>query len=281
MDVTLRNASAGDWLAVKTLIHSVRRTMPGMWWWEDHLTDELFLVVQRRRALVGAFLAWPDDSAVAWVRLAALEDSLDLRAWLELVLPSTIERLQRRGAQTLAWIDYQGWASPHLPERGFALQTEVITLVKADDELPHRHTAVPLRAASDADIPAVTAVDRAAFTPLWWNSEATLRRRSAATACFVVAEQGGEIVGYLEAERQPYAAHINRIAVAPAYQARGIGAALLERALRTLWRAGAEQVTLNTQSDNSASLRLYRRFGFRPTGDRLPVWERPLRAGES
>jgi GNAT superfamily N-acetyltransferase len=58
-----------------------------------------------------------------------------------------------------------------------------------------------------------------------------------------------------------------------AYQGQGIGAALLGDTLRALWRMRAEHVTLNTQSDNRYSQRLYRRFGFEMTGDYATVWE--------
>jgi ribosomal-protein-alanine N-acetyltransferase len=71
-------------------------------------------------------------------------------------------------------------------------------------------------------------------------------------------------------------AHLNRIAVHPAHQGRGVGALLLHDALRALWKLGAERVSLNTQTDNYYSQRLYRRFGFEPIGDSVTVWEREL-----
>jgi ribosomal protein S18 acetylase RimI-like enzyme len=71
-------------------------------------------------------------------------------------------------------------------------------------------------------------------------------------------------------------AHLNRIAVHPAHHGRGIGAALLYDALHTFWRQGVEHVSLNTQSDNQESQRLYRRFGFETTGDYATVWELQL-----
>lgn len=277
MDVILRQATPQDWLAVKTLAHSARWSTPNLWQWEEYLDDELFVVAERRRALVGAFLACPDESPVAWVRFAALESAIHLGAWLGLVLPPTLEHLRQRGVRSLAWMDYRGWASQRLPAHGFGLLAKVITLAKGDRALPQRHAAdVLVRPATAADIPSVIAVDRVAFTPHWWHSADTIRRRGALSACFVVAEADEQILGYLEAERQPYAAHVNRIAVAPERQAQGIGSALLAHALCSLWRSGVAQVTLNTQGDNVASLRLYRRFGFEPTGDGVLAWSLQL-----
>ena len=279
MEPSFRGARPQDWLAIKALVQGVRRTMPGQWQWEAQLNDGLFVVVELRRTLVGAFLACPDNSPVAWVRVAALEDSFDAGRWLHLVLPPASAGLRQRGVGALAWIDYRGWASSYLPGFGFRQLTDVLTMAKFDDDLPRRSDAgVELRAAEKSDIPAIVAVDRSAFTPYWWNSAATLRRRGDLSSCFVVAEARGQVVGYVEGELQRSAAHINRIAVAPDCQARGIGSALLEHALLALWRAGAEHVTLNTQGDNAASLRLYHRFGFAPLGDRVKVWELPLAA---
>ena len=97
--------------------------------------------------------------------------------------------------------------------------------------------------------------------------------RSAASAYFSVVEVGGAVMAYAEGELRPPVAHLNRIAVHPTHQGRGIGAFLLRDVLRAFWRRGARQVTLNTQADNRRSLRLYRRFGFQPTGDAVTVWE--------
>ncbi len=276
MEITVRSATLEDWLPVKSLIYGARHSMPDLWWWEEHLGDELFLVAECRGRLAGAFLAYPDASPVAWVRLAVCDDRVGVVPWLRSALPVALAALRRRRVESLAWLDYRGWASPHLPALGFRRLTDVVTLVKTGRHLPlSRGSAVALRPATEADIAAITAVDRAAFTPHWWNSAATLRRRTTHSACFAVAEKDGEIIGYVEAERRSGAAHINRIAVAPAHQGSGVGSALLAHALGRLWHAGAEQVTLNTQTDNVASLRLYRRFGFEPVGERIAAWERP------
>nr|HID13451.1 GNAT family N-acetyltransferase [Anaerolineae bacterium] len=277
MGMEARRAHPGDWLAITALNQKARRALPQLWWWEEHLTDDLFVMVERKGIVVGALFAWPDEAPVAWVRLAVLDDALDAGEWLDLALPLVLDGLRRRGTQSLAWMDYGGWAGPYLEARDFILLTEVMTLVKFDRALPDISAVdARLRPASDADIPAVVAVDRAAFTPHWWHSEATMRRRAATSSHFVVAEVAGEVAGYAEGELRLPMAHLNRIAVHPAHQGRGIGALLLRDALRAFWRRGAEQVTLNTQSDNRYSWRLYRRFGFEPTGDVMRAWELQL-----
>jgi ribosomal protein S18 acetylase RimI-like enzyme len=40
------------------------------------------------------------------------------------------------------------------------------------------------------------------------------------------------------------------------------------------------RLTVNTQSDNAASLALYRKTGFHETGERYPVYQLPVPFGE-
>lgn len=281
MNMKAKSSCSDDWLPIERLNQRARRTLPRLWWWEEHLADDLFVVVEREGIVAGALFAWPDESPVAWVRLATLDNGLDADEWLNLALPLILGGLRRRGTQALAWMGYGGWAGPYLKARGFEPLTEVITLAKFDRALPDTSgTNARLRPVSDADIPAVVAVDRAAFTPHWWHSEATMRRRVAASSHLAVAQVAGKVVGYVEGElrQEPglTAAHLNRIAVHPDHQHHGVGALLLRGALHAFWKRGTERVTLNTQTDNHFSLRLYRRFGFEPAGDSMTVWELEL-----
>lgn len=269
-----RRAHPGDLPAIVALSQRARRTLPRLWWWDEYLAHDPFVVIEHKGIVVGTLFAWPDDSPVAWVRLAALDDALDVGEWLDLALPVVLDGLRRRGTQKLAWMDYGGWAGPYLSTRGCQRLTEVVTLAKFDRVLPDTSAPdVRSRPALDADVPAVVAVERAAFTPHWWHSAATLHRRAATTSYFVVAELAGQVVGYAEGERHFPAAHLNRIAVHPVHQGCGIGTRLLYDALLAFWQYGADEVTLNTQADNHYSQRLYRRFGFEPTGDHTTVWE--------
>jgi len=277
MSIEVRRSRASDWLPIEILCLEARRALPRLWCWEEYLAEDLFLVMERAGDVVGALFAWPDDSPVAWVRLAVLSDVLSIGAWLDALLPPMLDRLRRRGTRELAWMDCRGWAAPHLKARGFKLLTEVMTLVKIDYALPDTCTAqVCLRPASERDVEAITAVDWAAFTPYWRYSEATMRRKVRTSPYFTVAELAGEIVGYAEGEVHPPQAHLNRIAVHPDHQGCGIGTFLLHNAILAFRRGGAERVTLNTQADNQPSRRLYRRLGFKPTGERVAVWQLSL-----
>lgn len=272
-----RKAKTHDRPAIHALVHSARFTSPSAWRWEPHLSGRGFLVVEVEGSIEGALLVTRDASPVGWVRLAAVGDALDIGQWLDLSLPPLVAHLRSLEVSKLAWMDAGGWAGASLEARGFRRLTEVITLTKTDQVLPEVDAPpVTLRPASDGDSAALAAIDRRAFTPTWWRSEASVRRRANTASCFAVAEWGGEPVGYVECQLDLPTAHINRIAVDPAHQGRGIGAYLLRRALISVWHSGAEEASLNTQRSNHRSRRLYDRFGFEATGDAATVWTRGL-----
>lgn len=56
---------------------------------------------------------------------------------------------------------------------------------------------------------------------------------------------------------------IINVAVLPGHRGRGLGTALLRRALRSLFRVGARRVYLEVTASNVPAMRLYRRHGFR------------------
>ena len=55
-------------------------------------------------------------------------------------------------------------------------------------------------------------------------------------------------------------------------QRRGLGAALIEDLIANIPQGRERRLTVNTQSDNTASHALYSRLGFRRTGERFPVF---------
>jgi ribosomal protein S18 acetylase RimI-like enzyme len=185
--------------------------------------------------------------------------------------------LRRQGARLLAWMDVGEWAGPALKARGFAPLTRLVTMVKKNRWLPPAVVeGVCLRPGMTADIPALTRLDHAAFSPPWWLSGATLERLRRESACFLVAERGDACLGYVEARLVEHGAHIGRLAVDPRAQGQGLGGFLLAGALSRLWERGVERVTLNTQEENLTSRRLYTRFGFHPVGRRVVAWGRGL-----
>lgn len=118
-------------------------------------------------------------------------------------------------------------------------------------------------------------VDRAAFAPFWRLDGAGLVEALNATSTvhFQVARSAAGVVGYAVCGRAGHHGYVQRLAVDPRVQGRGVGTALLVDGLRWLRRWGARNALVNTQEDNARSLRLYQRTGFVLQPDGLAVLE--------
>ena len=89
----------------------------------------------------------------------------------------------------------------------------------------------------------------------------------------LVAERGGEVIGYAYAGlegtdsmalRGPAGA-LYDIVVDPAHRRDGVGRALLEAVITALQARGAPQIVLSTAEGNVGAQRLFQSAGFRPT----------------
>ncbi len=130
--------------------------------------------------------------------------------------------------------------------------------------LPTADTAA-VRKARREDRPAVIAIDNRAFPPFWRLDDAGLDEALHATPHrrFCVARPGSGVVGYAVTGRAGRRGYLQRVAVDPLHQGRGLGRALVVDALRWLRRWRVEDVLVNTPEDNKAALALYEGLGFR------------------
>lgn len=125
-----------------------------------------------------------------------------------------------------------------------------------------------IRPARPDDAPALRALDRAV-----WSWDHTPAPRPPADAPFavdgvLVADEGGEVAGYV-ALGQPTRLESNRhvlsvhgLAVAPAFQGRGLGGALLRAAADAAREQGARRLTLRVLATNVGARALYEACGF-------------------
>ena len=111
---------------------------------------------------------------------------------------------------------------------------------------------------------ALLQIDHAAFPWLWWNSEEEfcVYGESPGTELHLGALDGRP-VAYIGVSLFPGWGHLDRIAVDPLVQGRGLGRQTLMQAINVLHGAGARRIALSTQQENTRSQRLYEAFGFR------------------
>src|SRR4051794_14469752 len=103
---------------------------------------------------------------------------------------------------------------------------------------PAVRTASTLRRGRRTDRPEALAVDAAAFEPFWRLDDEGLEEALTATPSsrFRIAEVDGAIAGYVVSGRAAKRGFVQRLAVDPDQQRRGIGAALVLDSLQWLRR---------------------------------------------
>jgi ribosomal protein S18 acetylase RimI-like enzyme len=133
-----------------------------------------------------------------------------------------------------------------------------------------RSAGVRLRKARLRDRDEVLGVDHLSFPSFWQLDEGGLADALTATphARYQVAvdDASGRIIGYAISGRSGRNGYLQRLAVVPSEQGRGLGRWLVVDGLRWLARWRADQCVVNTQWGNEAALGLYEAVGFR----RLP-----------
>lgn len=240
---------------------------------EKWALDGPFFVALLGRCLYGVILAIERQPEISMIGAAALDDDWTLKPFLDLVLPRLTAELRARGVDALVHMGYTPWFGEVLLDYGFTLCEQVITLEKTDRVLPPgQDWEGHIRQARRQDLPTLVEIDRAAFVPMWRNSLRSLTNTLLQVSSFTVAEVGGRIAGYQFSHRDEWQGHVSRLAVHPDFQHLGVGATLLTTAIRELWSQGATIISLNTQHDNYVSQKLYRRFGFEPTGESVPIF---------
>jgi ribosomal-protein-alanine N-acetyltransferase len=108
-------------------------------------------------------------------------------------------------------------------------------------------------------------LDHRAFPWLWWNSEIEFLNYTEVPGVLIEGayDGSGALVGYIGTTALGTWGHLDRIAVDPALQGRGLGRQMLEYSIATLGRRGARRIALSTQSSNAVSRALYESVDFR------------------
>lgn len=220
---------------------------------------EAFLIVDARR--------YP----AVQIHTAAFLDTEAIRAHLANLVEAACVYSRASGALPLVYIGDEPWLLAGLQAFGFECVNHVVFYEKLGMDISEGGNAgATLRPATEKDIPALVALDEAAFDPIWRNNS-TVFVAALGEYQTLVALVSEEIVGYEMVTLQGRQGYLARLAVHPRWQGKGIGTQLLAEAIVRLRRQGAQDISLNTQEDNQRAQKLYRRFGFRPSGLRLTV----------
>lgn len=239
-------------------------------------SDQVVVLAAGEQVIAAAAVDWPVEQ-VCWLRGLMFASGVALSDGFDALLPPLHDLLRARGLRKIFYagdMSADSWVQPGLLRRGYVRETDVIVYENRRLDIPAAGKQdVTLRHAESVDLPAIMAVDRAAFTPQWVKDEGVLSPSIADVPFFIVAELHGALVGYAfaTAHFNGRLVHLVRIAVHPAQHGQGIGVRLLAQVVAYARLAGAESLTLNTQLENTRAQRLYEWFGFQRTGERQRV----------
>lgn len=135
-----------------------------------------------------------------------------------------------------------------------------------------------LRVATEADIPALYALETDCFPDPWSQKSLrdTLREER---SFFAVAEIDGKVVGYINTTYILDEMELNRICTLPDYRRQGIGAALLQAAFAFAKEKHIQSFFLEVRASNLPAQTLYRSAGFTQVGLRKKFYQNPTEDG--
>ncbi len=215
------------------------------------------------------------QSSLALVRGLGLINGWRIDDGLSHLLRPLERAMRERDVRFLMHLAVDVWLAAPLMRQGFIPHDYIIHFERAvppEPVLPHYALPdVELRPVLPHEIQALTLLDHQAFDWPWQFSSGELVKWLMLADRMVVLDHEGELVGYACTQVHGEQAQIVRLAVAPSWQGKGLGRYLLADALEFLRAREVRFVTLNTQWHNTTSQRLYKGFGFRAVGRRIPV----------
>ena len=124
---------------------------------------------------------------------------------------------------------------------------------------------------NESHVAAVAELERLNFSAPW--DEASVRSElTNKLALWLVALDGGEVVGYVGSQTVLQEADMMNIAVAESHRRQGIARKLVEELIR---RLDAYQLTLEVRQSNLPAIALYESMGFTQVGLRKNYYQKP------
>jgi ribosomal-protein-alanine N-acetyltransferase len=108
-----------------------------------------------------------------------------------------------------------------------------------------------------------------------WSAQSFLDSLKNPNTIYLIAKEGGEIVGYIGIWISFGEGEITNVAVSPDWRGKGIGSALLSEARKVSLAEGVEALVLEVRVSTHAAVRLYEKHGFRSVGIRPDFYDEP------
>jgi ribosomal protein S18 acetylase RimI-like enzyme len=275
---TLRSGTLLDRFKIDKLIDSAKYFHHHLDWRtpSEWLGKNPFFVKENLFGIYSALACSPEPEGIGWIRLFTTSRISNLIDDWQSLFSKTLEYFQEHPVQMLPAMSIHAWFSDLLIGQGFQFLQDVVVLKwDRSDQKAQASDFISIRLMNDNDLPIITEVDHLAFEPLWQIPLSALNRAFKQSAHATVACINDRIVGYQLSTSKHGTAHLARLAVLPEYQGQSIGLALTRQMLSHFSSMGIAEITVNTQNDNKASLALYKKMNFHPTGENYPVYNYP------
>ena len=133
---------------------------------------------------------------------------------------------------------------------------------------------VVIRPMQQSDCKAVSELEKEVFSQPW-SEQGFLDALKMKESIFLLADEEGNIAGYLGMYVALDEGEITNVAVAPSKRNAGIGDRLIKEILAQAKGKGVAQVVLEVRVSNAPAIHLYEKNGFRTCGIRKGFYEFP------
>lgn len=124
------------------------------------------------------------------------------------------------------------------------------------------------------DAPAIAELEKRCFSDPW-SEKSIASEVHNPLAYWLVAEDGGEILGYIGSQSVLDAADVMNLAVSPEHRRKGIGEKLIKALTRHLQENGVIALLLEVRVSNAPAISLYEKLGFVQVGRRPRYYTNP------
>lgn len=245
----------------------------------DWLDYPAFLVLRESNRINALLSCAPEIKEAAWVRLFASKLSRNYANDFQSLMCNASEILMDIDVSELACLVLNNWIEPVLIQAGFCSTMAVVTLIwtgLANSRQIYSNPDVFARQMMERDLGIVHKMDNRAFPPLWQNSLSSINKSYHISSYNTIALLNDEVVGYQISTISFDGAHIARLATRTDQKRQGIATTLLIDVITHFQEMGITKISVNTQSNNQASLNLYKKLGFSLIKDEIKVYSKLL-----
>lgn len=272
----IRPAAQEDKQPLDYLIRSGKEVHKHLDWRSplDRIEELPFLIMERDKRIIGALACPPDPPKIAWIQLFLTTGESSTKSVWNLLLEEALSILKSTSTDNIMVIPTLPWFTGLLLGSGFIEVSRVLSLNLnyQNIDIKSYPSKIKIRPMAINDLPELEVIDLKSFGLVWHNTRRSLKSALGQSLVATVAEISGKLIGYQISTISDRSIHLARLAVNPENQNSGVGTALLTDLISKIQESEGKILSVNTQYDNSLSLKLYQKFGFQRTKEHFPVF---------